>query len=52
MATLNNELTRDLYHAGVSRHAFTLLVNLARAYKHASNTEREALNEYIAAANK
>ena len=23
MATLNNELTRDLYHAGVSRHAFT-----------------------------
>lgn len=43
MATLNNELTRDLYHAGVSRHAFTLLVDLARAYKHASNTEREAL---------
>lgn len=43
MATLNNELTRDLYHAGVSRHAFTLLVDLARAYKHASNTERETL---------
>ena len=43
MATLNNELTRDLYHAGVSRHAFTLLVNLARAYKHASSTERETL---------
>lgn len=43
MATLNNELTRDLYHAGASRHAFTLLVDLARAHKHASNTEREAL---------
>ena len=43
MATLNSELTRDLYHAGVSRHAFTLLVGLARAYKHASNAEREAL---------
>lgn len=39
MATLNNELTRGLYHAGVSRHAFTLLVNLARAYKHASDME-------------
>ena len=43
MAALDNDITRALYKAGVSRHAFTLLVNLARAYKHASNTEREAL---------
>lgn len=43
MTALDNDITRDLYNAGVSRHAFTLLVNLARAYKHASNTEREAL---------
>lgn len=43
MAALDDELTRDLYWAGVSRHAFTLLVGLARAYKHASNTERETL---------
>lgn len=43
MAALDNEFTRDLYNAGVSRQAFTLLVDLARAYKHASNTEREVL---------
>lgn len=43
MAALDNKLTRDLYKAGVARHAFTLLVDLARAYKHASDTEREVL---------
>lgn len=43
MSALDNELTRVLYRAGVSRHAFTLLVNLARAYKRASSTERETL---------
>lgn len=43
MTSLDNDITRDLYNAGVARHAFTLLVNLARAYKHASNTERETL---------
>lgn len=30
MAALDNDITRDLYNAGVSRHAFTLLVDLAR----------------------
>ena len=43
MSALDNKLTRDLYKAGVARHAFTLLVDLARAYKHASDTERETL---------
>ena len=43
MNALDNDITRDLYNAGVSRHAFTLLVNLARAYKHASSTERKTL---------
>lgn len=43
MSALDNDITRDLYNAGVSRHAFTLLVSLARAYKHASSTERETL---------
>lgn len=43
MTSLDNDITRDLYNAGVARHAFTLLVNLARAYKHASSTERETL---------
>lgn len=39
MSALDNDITRDLYHAGVSRHAFTLLVDLARAYKRASDME-------------
>lgn len=43
MSALDNDITRDLYNAGVSHHAFTLLVNLARAYKHASDMERETL---------
>lgn len=43
MSALDKELTRDLYRAGASRHAFTLLVDLARAYKRASDTEREVL---------
>lgn len=43
MSALDNDITRDLYNAGVSRHAFTLLVNLAHAYKRASDMEREAL---------
>ena len=43
MSALDNDITRDLYNAGVSRHAFTLLVDLARAYKRASSTERETL---------
>lgn len=43
MSALDNELTRVLYRAGASRHAFTLLVNLARAYKRASDMERETL---------
>ena len=43
MTALDNDITRDMYNAGVARHAFTLLVNLARAYKHANGTEREAL---------
>lgn len=45
MDAMNWHITDILYNAAASRHAFTLLVNLRRAYKNAPENERAILTQ-------
>ena len=45
MNAMNGHITDILYNAAAARHAFTLLVNLRRAYKNAPENERAILTQ-------
>lgn len=45
MDAMNWNITDTLYNAAAARHAFTLLVNLRRAYKNAPENERAILTQ-------
>lgn len=45
MDAMNGHITDILYNAAAARHAFTLLVNLRRAYKNAPENERAILTQ-------